>query len=1031
MKKRFWNEEFCTESFRYYRVSGVAHPIGSLMMIYGGLHILMSLITISWIKRKEYEARHETKVAEDAAKSVIFPVFVQFLWLSIIVNIMAGLIVIFVPLDPINQNNTETSLMYSLMWAAQHVVIEGIAFLLMQKGCGQHAARQAARYALLWGILTFLVMYYTFTVDVIIGGVLAIFWDCLMLIFYLALWHAPEEKIFRRPAAVLYAKFWSIYRFTTISVNILIFFPQTDNIASCGVVIVQIALFAILQPLVCYWTLLKDSRWWQGLDFEAQENNEEEPDNIRAPLIGSDFSLRTAQSLADTMDRMRQHGRVKMLNFACIKVNFQRPLGAGSFSKVYKGSYRSRECAIKLIYTVDLTTDVIKRVAAEASILSAIRHPNIVDIIGVSVLPPSVCLILELCSFGSLSDIIRGYGFDWNMSHKAPLHLSRADMLYLALGCAKGIAAVHAYDPTLCHRDVKSFNFLVDAQLNVKIADLELGTSDTKTSSLRHTMETDSRVSARSSSRWSLRSQGGTDEKDSELSSESDTSGIVVVEDLLANWMAPEVIRNRRFQQASDVYSLGTVLWEIFSKQLPFEHSNQPEIRQLLVSGYTHPIPDNIADTPVADIIQKCWLADTRTRPSAEEVAARLETLLFSEFCELIPEPEYTPNIRPILQYYMTCYRSSQSRAPSIDVNDLLQETLYYDVLKKDDKALPWWNIASWLSPSRKPTPYKTRSKFHQVAGYNRLKSYEDHSSQSSSQQQAPTHHFLHNPIRAMSEDASSLISDLESDDQSDDQNHNERLTSVRLTGDNLSSRIKLQAQMPKEAHEAIRMIKQEKYWSRLEMTDEAWAILSTDSPHIVLHATSKWYEMFDVPSSFGSDYHLMSLLGLISPEVEVPHRSSSHSNNYVQRAAFDKQYRKMRSESAEVILDGLKTGQQVHGVLCMHLATNRYTRYNSHSAASSRNQSRSVSTSHHQPQLGWTGHNLMVSLHAYPVYPSKPSQKARATTPVPPPPPGDDNSRENSIDLDTPAASPYVVERMRSSEDRGTFSGFDSFIVR
>jgi hypothetical protein len=28
----------------------------------------------------------------------------------------------------------------------------------------------------------------------------------------------------------------------------------------------------------------------------------------------------------------------------------------------------------------------------------------------------SVCLILELCSFGSLSDIIRGYGFDWNSS---------------------------------------------------------------------------------------------------------------------------------------------------------------------------------------------------------------------------------------------------------------------------------------------------------------------------------------------------------------------------------------------------------------------------------------------------------------------------------------------------------------------------------------------------------------------------------------------------------------------------------------
>jgi hypothetical protein len=37
---------------------------------------------------------------------------------------------------------------------------------------------------------------------------------------------------------------------------------------------------------------------------------------------------------------------------------------------------------------MDLTTETIKKVAAEASILSSIRHPNIVNIMGVSVLPP-------------------------------------------------------------------------------------------------------------------------------------------------------------------------------------------------------------------------------------------------------------------------------------------------------------------------------------------------------------------------------------------------------------------------------------------------------------------------------------------------------------------------------------------------------------------------------------------------------------------------------------------------------------------
>lgn len=72
----------------------------------------------------------------------------------------------------------------------------------------------------------------------------------------------------------------------------------------------------------------------------------------------------------------------------------------------------------------------------------------------------SVCLILEICQFGSLSDVLRGYGFDWNRSHRAPLVVSRSDMLFLALGCARGLAGVHALDSSICHRDVKSFNFL-------------------------------------------------------------------------------------------------------------------------------------------------------------------------------------------------------------------------------------------------------------------------------------------------------------------------------------------------------------------------------------------------------------------------------------------------------------------------------------------------------------------------------------------------------------------------------------------
>jgi serine/threonine protein kinase len=52
--------------------------------------------------------------------------------------------------------------------------------------------------------------------------------------------------------------------------------------------------------------------------------------------------------------------------------------------------------------------------------------------------------------------------------------------MYLALGCCRGVAAMHQISASFIHRDIKSFNFLVDSQLMVKVADLELGSTSTE-----------------------------------------------------------------------------------------------------------------------------------------------------------------------------------------------------------------------------------------------------------------------------------------------------------------------------------------------------------------------------------------------------------------------------------------------------------------------------------------------------------------------------------------------------------------------
>jgi serine/threonine protein kinase len=175
---------------------------------------------------------------------------------------------------------------------------------------------------------------------------------------------------------------------------------------------------------------------------------------------------------------------------------------------------------------MDLTRSVIERVMAEANILSMLRNNiNIVEIYGVSVLPPSICIILELCYYGSLSDIIH------QKSSKGRLSLTLKDKMLLVLGCCRGVSALHSLSKSMCHHDIKSFNFLVDFDLNTKLCDLELGSSN------------------------------------DELAVDSG--------EMLVNWMPPEILQNGIYTQSSDIYALTLVIWEIFSGEVPYNSQNK------------------------------------------------------------------------------------------------------------------------------------------------------------------------------------------------------------------------------------------------------------------------------------------------------------------------------------------------------------------------------------------------------------------------------------------------------------------------
>lgn len=148
---------------------------------------------------------------------------------------------------------------------------------------------------------------------------------------------------------------------------------------------------------------------------------------------------------------------------------------------------------------------------------------------------------------------------------------------------------------------------LVDSQLNAKIADLELGVSKSAVKGFYRKRRGGAFASGRNPhtnggflSCLSCtcphrdaeaddvgRSSVFSDIRESISNALSMIEPIEEAEHILANWASPEFISDGTYTQASDVYALGLVMWEIASKQLPFDDiSDQELLRQMVCATH-------------------------------------------------------------------------------------------------------------------------------------------------------------------------------------------------------------------------------------------------------------------------------------------------------------------------------------------------------------------------------------------------------------------------------------------------------------
>ncbi|KAL0036873.1 hypothetical protein WJX77_003215 [Trebouxia sp. C0004] len=228
----------------------------------------------------------------------------------------------------------------------------------------------------------------------------------------------------------------------------------------------------------------------------------------------------------------------------------------------------------------------------EVSIMAAIRHPNVVMFMGLCLHP--VCIVIEFCPRGSLSDVIQKAASDGAFAQQ----LQWPKRLSMALDAAKGMLQLHSHKPPILHRDLKSPNLLVDKHWRVKVTDFNLS---------------------------------------SMLRLDADSAGL---DSSFANnprWLAPEVIAVQNFSKAADVYSFGIILWELMTWQVPWDDINPFQIMMLLTQQQARPDIPPLDSLPGGTwpgmqeyilLMQACWEDEPDKRPDFESIIADLRGML-------------------------------------------------------------------------------------------------------------------------------------------------------------------------------------------------------------------------------------------------------------------------------------------------------------------------------------------------------------------------------------------------------------------
>ena len=96
-------------------------------------------------------------------------------------------------------------------------------------------------------------------------------------------------------------------------------------------------------------------------------------------------------------------------------------------------------------------------------------------------------------------------------------------------------------------------------------------------------------------------------------------------------WMAPESLEDNEFSTASDVWSFGVLLWEMYNpSEIPYDNiKNTASLAIKIGKGLRLPIPD-VYPSKVQRMMKACWQEEPTRRPSFIFIAQLLSSVAFT-----------------------------------------------------------------------------------------------------------------------------------------------------------------------------------------------------------------------------------------------------------------------------------------------------------------------------------------------------------------------------------------------------------------